>query len=60
MQELLIFEPACKCITELMSDFRDLIVSKYLKSQICSITPISVKANQLRPKSHLEGKCNGD
>lgn len=33
MQELLIFEPACKCITELMSDFRDLIVSKYTELQ---------------------------
>lgn len=33
MNELLIFEPACKCITELMSDFRDLIVSKYTELQ---------------------------
>ncbi len=33
MQELLIFESACKCITELMSDFRDLIVSKYTELQ---------------------------
>ena len=33
MQELLIFESACKCITELMSYFRDLIVSKYTDLQ---------------------------
>ena len=33
MQELLIFESASKSITELMSDFRDLIVSKYTELQ---------------------------
>lgn len=33
MQEILIFESACKCITELMSDFRDLIISKHSELQ---------------------------
>lgn len=33
MQEILIFESACKCITELISDFRDLIIPKHSELQ---------------------------
>ena len=33
MDEQYSFESACKCITELMSDFRDLIISKHSELQ---------------------------